>query len=170
MAPRPRPHRVKRKGVAERLDLYAVCLIGWEGPRPTGFGDNQGGLFVRVATARKEVSAADRSDIESASVPIVVHEYVLVPSEAHAKRLKEALDEVLLGQQEEQMNTGGRHRWRNVRSCWDQDNPSIDEREFDRSRWWSEILSEAQRLLRPGATSFAIYGTPEDALADGEDD
>lgn len=168
MAPKPKPHRVRRRGVAERLDLYAVCLIGWEGPRPLSFGDNQGGLFVRVATARKEVSAADRSDIESATVPIIVHEYVLVPTEAHAKRLKEALDEVLLGQQEEQMNTGGRHRWRNVRQCWDQDGPSKEDQEFDRARWWSEILSEAQRLLRPGSTSFAIYGTPEDAMADDE--
>lgn len=150
------------RSVAQACGFHAVCLIGWEGPAPMAFGDNQGGLFVRVTTAKKETMAADRDDLSSPITPIVVHEYVLVPSEAHAKRLRDALDEILMGQQEEQMNRSGRHRWRNARGCWDQDNADPEERAHDRARWWAIVLGEAQQLLVGGASEFPIYDSADD--------
>lgn len=160
ISPRSKAYR----STAQRLGFHAVCLIGWEGPKPAYFGDNQGALPVRVTTASKEMIAADRADLDSPMVGVIVHEYVLVPSEAHAKRLKDALDEVLLGQQEEHENGSLRHRWRDARHCWDQDNCDKEAREMDRARWWSIVLEEANRLLRPGATEFEIYD-PDDVAA-----
>lgn len=141
----------RRVGAAEAHGLYSVCLIGWEGPRPTFFGDNLGSWPCRVVTARKEETAADRSDLESPHVGIVVLERVWVPSEVHAKRLKIAIDEVLMGEQEYKMNAGLRHNWKNLRECWDE-----TDRE-DRARWWAVVLEEAQRLVRLGAREFRIY-------------
>lgn len=108
--------------------------------------------------------AAERSDLESPVHCVVVLEYVLVATAEHAKRLKAALDEVLLGEQEGQMNAACRHRWRNVAGCFDEGD------EHQRAIWWSIVLDEAQRLLRGGATEFAIYETAERALHEVGDD
>lgn len=140
---------------ARREDYHAVCLIGWEGPRPAKFGDNRGIWPVRVAISKKELKANQHADIESPHVGVVVLEYVLVPTEEHAKRLKEALDEVLLGQQEAQENNGLRGRWRDVRDCWEEGNGDA------RGWWWSVVLGEAQRLLKRGATNFEMYTADE---------
>lgn len=159
ISPRSRAY----KATAQRLGFNAVCLIGWDGPRPASFGDNRGIYPVRVATSTKEGTAHERADLESPHVGIVMLEYVLVPSATHAKRLKDALDEVLLGQAEEHMNNTLRHRWRDVRECWDQDNSDPAEQEFDRARWWSVVLDEARRILSGGATEFEIYESAEEA-------
>lgn len=153
VSPRSRAYR----SVAHACGHYAVCLIGWEGPRPAFFGDNEGIWPVRIATSARETTAADRADLESPHVGVVVLEYVLVPSEAHAKRLREALDEVLLGEQESQQNSGARHRWRNVNGCWE---PGDD---HQRAIWWSVVIDEARRLMEGGAREFTIYETAEDA-------
>lgn len=138
-----------------REDYHAVCLIGWEGPRPARFGDNRGIWPVRVAISKKEMKANQHADIESPHVGVVVLEYVLVPTEEHAKRLKEALDEVLLGQQEAQENQPLRGKWRDLRDCWEEND------EAGRALWWGVCLTEAQRLLRRGATSFEMYTADE---------
>lgn len=151
--------RGKAKSTALATGMHAVCLIGWEGPRPAYFGDNAGIWPVRVGTAAREMEAADRADLESPHVGIVVLEYVLVPSATHAKRLKDALDEVLLGEQENCMNKGLRHRWRDVRGCFEEGD------EHARAIWWGIVLEEAMRLLRDGATDFPIYETAEEAQA-----
>lgn len=156
--PRGRRSAVKRKNTAEMANCYAVCLIGWEGPRPRAFGDNAGIWPVRIAVSRKEMMAAERSDIESPHVKVVVLEYVLVPTEVHAKRLKEKLDDVLMGEQESQLNASLRHRWRDVRGCFEEKD------EHSRAIWWALVLEEAQRLLRSGATHFAVYGSWEEAM------
>lgn len=163
MANKPRPHRVKRRGVAEKLDLYAVCLIGWEGPRPRAFGDNRGIWPMKIAVSKKEMVAAARTDLESPHVGVIVLEYVLVPSEVHAKRLKEKLDEVLLGEQEGQQNDALRHKWRDCNGIFDVDD------DHQRAVWWGLIVEEARRMLRPGATEFTIYGAPEEALSDDDE-
>lgn len=160
ISPRSKAYR----SAAQRLNCHAVCLIGFEKPHPAYFGDNRGAYPVRVATSTKEMTAADRADLDSPFSAIVVLEYVLVNSEAHAKRLKDALDEILLGQQEEKENNGLRHRFRDVRDCWDQDSGDKEASEHDRARWWSIVLAEAQRLLRPGATEFDVYD-PDDVAA-----
>lgn len=127
---------------ARYLNMHSVCLIGWEGPRPRAFGDNRGIWPVRIATSKKEMTAADRSDIETPHVGVIVLEYVHVETKAHAERLKSALDEVLLGQMEEQGNDPLRHRWRDVQGCFEEND------ETSLRLWWLVILEEAQRILR----------------------
>ena len=143
------------RAVAQRTDFHAVCLIGWEGPRPAYFGDNKGIWPVRIATSTKELKAAQHADLETPHVGVVVLEYVLVSTAEHAKRLKEALDEVLLGFQEEQENSTLRGRWRDVQGCWAEgDEPG-------RQLWWSIVLQEAQRILRKTSTSFDVFDADE---------
>lgn len=112
---------------------------------------------MRVVTAQKEMSAADRADLESPHVGVIVHAYVLVPTAVHAKRLKDALDEVLLGEQEGQENKPLRHRWRNCVGLFEPGD------EHQLMIWWGIVLEEARRLLRCGATEFTIYESAEDA-------
>lgn len=150
------PRSKASASIAMAAKMHAVCLIGWEGPRPAFFGDNAGIWPVRVATAAREMDAADRADLESPHARVVVLEYVLVPTATHAKRLKDALDEVLLGEQENCMNKGLRHRWRDVRGCFEEND------EHGRAIWWGIILEEAHRLLRAGATDFPIYQSWEE--------
>lgn len=149
------------RATALKTGFHAVCLIGLAKPRPAFFGDNRGVLPVRVATAARELEAADRADLESPVEEVVVLEHILVPSATHAKRLQKALDEVLTGQAEERMNSPLRHRWRDCRGCWEQDDPDPEEQEMDRRRWWGVVLEEAQRLLREGATEFPMYDSEE---------
>jgi len=127
---------------AQAADDHAVCLIGWEGPRPAAWGDNHGVWPVRIVVTKKEMTAADRADLETPHVRVVVLEYVMVETKAHADRLRSALDEVLLGHSEEKMNMPLKHRWRNVRGCFDEGD------ETSRQIWWGLVLEEAQRLLR----------------------
>ena len=142
--------------MAERLGFYAVCLIGWEGPRPAFFGDNRGIWPVRITTTQKEMTAAERSDLDSPHVGVVVLEYVLVPSAAHAKRLKDALNEVLLGEQEGQQNSPMRHSWRDVAGIFEVGDDQ------QRSMWWSVVLDAARELLSSDATEFTIYEEAEE--------
>lgn len=139
------------RATAQTMGFHTVCLIGWEGPRPAAFGDNYGIWPVRVATSAREMSAHERADLESPHVGVIVLEYVVVPSATHAKRLKDAIDEVLLGYQEEQENVATRHRWRNVRGCWEEGDDA------SRMMWWGEVLQEARRILEKGSTEFPIY-------------
>lgn len=152
ISPRARAYRA----VAQQMGFHAVCLIGWEGPRPAFFGDNRGIWPVRVATSAKEMTAHERADLETPHVGVVVLEYVLVPSAAHAKRLKDALDEVLMGEQEGQSNASLRHRWRDIQGCFEAGD------DHGRVLWWGIVLDEARRLLRAGATAFPIYTSAED--------
>lgn len=116
---------------------------------------------MRVATSSKEMTAHERADLETPHVGVIVLECVMVPSATHAKRLKDALDEILMGHQEEQENGVLRHRWRDCRGCWDQDDADPEQRESSRAMWWGIVLSEAQRMLRSGATEFPIYDSDE---------
>jgi len=143
------------RSAQRREDYHAVCLIGWEGPRPARFGDNRGIWPVRVAISKKEMKANQHADLETPHVGVVVLEYVLVPTEEHAKRLKEALDEVLLGQQEAQENTSLRGKWRDLRDCWEEHD------EEGRHLFWITVLEDAQRLLRRSSTSFQMYTADE---------
>lgn len=152
------PRSRARRAVAQTIGFHAVCLIGWEGPRPAYFGDNCGIWPVRVATSSKEMVAHERADLESPHVGVIVLEYVLVPSATHAKRLKDALDEVLLGQAEEQENAPLRHRWIDARGCWEEGDDHM------RAMWWGIVLNEARRLLKRTSTDFPIYD-PDEAHA-----
>lgn len=151
------PRSKAYRSVAQLAGCHAVCLIGWKEPGALRVGDNQGIWPVRVTTAAKESSAADRANAETPHIDVVVLEYVLVPTETHAKRLKVALDEVLLGEQEGQDNRGFKKpAWKNVIGIFEVDD---DEQ---RHMWWQIILQEAERLLAGGASYFPIYESADE--------
>ena len=119
-------------GRAEReLDFVAVCLIGYERPVPIEIGSNATRWPVKVTTSRDPASAAKRPDLEQPLHSLVCLEYVWTASDAHARRLKAALDTMLVG--EDEAMTSLRHSWRD---CAD---PAIA---------WGVLLSDALRALR----------------------
>lgn len=107
-APQTRAHRAAEKA----LDYHAVCLVGYQQPVPRFFGDNRGVWPVKVSTSKKPRDAAKRSDLEQPIHDLVVLDFVQVESEEHARLLKAALDELLLGSSDD--NKALRHGWRDI--------------------------------------------------------
>lgn len=141
--------RSKAFRAAEKKAGYvSVCLIGWDGPRPRYFGDNSGCWPVRVVMTKREKTAAKSDDLSSPHVGVVVLEWVAVPSDAHAKRLKAALDEALMGEVAAHGNAALRHSWRDVAGAW--------EGEQDRAIWWGVLLEDALRRVRKLAREFDV--------------
>jgi hypothetical protein len=143
------------RAAEQRMDYYAVCLVGWTRPRPGDFGDNEGIWPVKIVIRKKELEAAKEWDQESPHAEVEVLESVLVESMAHATRLKDALNEVLLGQQEDAGNKGLRRNFRNVVGCWEVHD------EVGRGLFWSVLLTEAQQILSKTATSFDVFDADE---------
>ena len=71
-----------------------------------------------------------------------------VESRAHGERLKAALDDLLLGEQQPKENKQPRHRFRDVVGC-------LDDVET-RSMWWGILLAAALREVRKEARDFEI--------------
>ena len=82
----------------KELDYVAVCLIGHGEPVPRWFGDNKGACPVEVCYSRNPENAAKVGDRWQTIHRMEVLRWVWTPSEAHAKRLKAALDVCLLGE------------------------------------------------------------------------
>lgn len=108
---RPRASRAAKAAEAE-LGYHAVCLIGYSEPVPRSFGDNRGAWPVKITTSKKPRDAAKRSDLEQPLHELVVLDFVQVESEEHARLLKAALDELLLGTSDD--NRALRHGWRDI--------------------------------------------------------
>ena len=84
----------------KKLDLVAVVLVGYAEMAPRGFGDNQGERPVRVHTTRDPVALVADLAREHPRHRLVLLEHVWCDSEAHAKRLRAALDQQLLGDED----------------------------------------------------------------------
>lgn len=83
---------------AEReLDYVAVCLVGYRNPVPIKIGSNATACPVEVSYSRNPTNAAKVGDRWQPIHQMEVLRWVWTPSEAHAKRLKAALDTCLLG-------------------------------------------------------------------------
>jgi hypothetical protein len=83
---------------AEReLDYVAVCLVGYREPVPLKLGSNATACPVEVVWSRDPENAAKTKDRAQPIHKMEVLCWVWTPSEAHAKRLKAALDTCLLG-------------------------------------------------------------------------
>jgi len=94
------------------LDFVAVCLIGHLEPVPVRVGSNATRCPVSVRISRDPVNAAKRADLEHAVHALSVLEYVWTATDAHARRLKAALDTRVIGQ-DAAMSTL-RHSWRDL--------------------------------------------------------
>ena len=151
LSPTSKAYRAK----AKQYDFYAVCLVGWAKPRPMDFGDNEGVWPVKIVIRKKESEAAKEMDLETPHTEAVVLEHVLVESFAHATRLKDALNEVLLGQQEQQDNKGLRRNFRTVVGCWEENDLE------GRALWFAIIVQEALRILKKSSTSFHVFDADE---------
>lgn len=137
------------KAEEQKLALWAVCLIGWREPGPARFGDNRGSLPVRLAITSKKPEHASRDDDRfSPLMPVATLEYVYVETEEHAKRLKDALDAILFGQQDAAGSSTCRGSYFNARDFFDD--------ETTRGLWWAEVLREAQRRVMQKATRFQL--------------
>lgn len=84
------------RSAAKRLDLVAVCMIGTKNRVPFTLGDNEGGWTVRVAITRKPDSLCRDVDINQPLHETHILGMVWCRTEAHAQRLKAALDKQLL--------------------------------------------------------------------------
>lgn len=146
---------VAYRAAAKKMDYYAVCLVGWDRPRPSDWGDNQGVWPVKIVIRKKESDAAKEMDSETPHAHAVVLEHVLVETWAHATRLKGALNEVLLGYQEEKENRPLKSAFRNVVGCWE---PSD---EIGRQLFWAALLQDALRILSKTSTSFDVFDDDE---------
>lgn len=80
------------------LDYVAVCLVGYREPVPVKLGSNATACPVEVTYSRDPENAAKVKDRSQPIHQMEVLRWVWTPSEAHAKRLKAALDTCLLGE------------------------------------------------------------------------
>lgn len=149
-----RPAKMARgratRAAERRVDYHSVCLIGFaDGIVPRYMGDNLGSVPVRVVACKKERTAAQKYDLSQPIHHVQVLESVVVETEAHAKRLKAALDYVLHGESRVQDNSGLRHQWCDVRGCFSD--------EFGRQMWWGIVLDQALSMCRQQATQFGAF-------------
>ncbi len=84
------------RAAVKKLDLVAVCMIGTKNRVPFALGDHEGGWTVRVAITRKPDSLCRDVDINQPLHETHILGMVWCRTEAHAQRLKSALDRQLL--------------------------------------------------------------------------
>ncbi len=136
------------RAATKKVGGVAVCLIGYEGPQARKLGDNLGCWPVRVTVATRERDAAKKDDLSAYASRIVVLELVYVPTQEHARRLKAAIDEVLLELITKHDNGALRHAWRDVQGCF--------ETPAERGQWWAEVLNQAERIVSRSAREFRM--------------
>lgn len=114
--------RTKAEAKAEeRLDFRAVALIGYERAVPRAFGDNQGMWPCRLVITKTPRTVHKKPDTEQPFHPIKLIAYIWTKSEAHAERLKDRMEALFYGQNEESRIL--RRTWMNVhepKAMWDQ--------------------------------------------------
>lgn len=107
-----------KKALAD-LEWVAVCLVGYEGPAPVRIGSNATQWPVYIATGSDLSTVAYQADLRSPQHRVVVLEHVWTVSDAHARRLKAAMDLALLGDDPGMVRL--RHAWRDLpdpKSAW----------------------------------------------------
>lgn len=127
----------------KELEFSAVCMVGYTKKAPRYMGDNQGAQPVKFSVTANPVEIAKKPDLESPFEPVRVLEFVWLESDRHAKRLKETLDDLLLGTSSESRL---RHAWRDI--------------EGEPDKVWTELLSQALQLLNVNET-VTVFGEKE---------
>lgn len=92
-----------------RLDHVAVCLIGSRRPMPMEIGSNRTITPVDVVWSRKPEEAPRVKDRAWPTGQCELLDHVWTESEAHAKRLKDAIIERILGTDPDMIKL--RHTW-----------------------------------------------------------
>lgn len=124
----------------KNLDYVAVCLVGHCHPVPVAVGSNATKCPVRVATSRDPATAAKRADMEQPIHALETLAYVWTASDAHARRLKAALDARILGDDPDMNHL--RHNWRDM-PAWEVA--------------WPILLNEAIADLRAGGETVEAF-------------
>lgn len=140
------------KSDASAAEHRMVALVGWEGPRPRDWGDNIGAWPVTIKYGKSARQIMEGIDAATPHVRVLILEHVWVQTEAHARRLKAALDNRLLGEQEAQEHAPLRYSWRDVNGVF-QD-------ETQRAMWWSIILAGAVEDCRRGGEIIETVSPP----------
>ena len=149
--------RAKRTAKAKH-GYFAVCLVVPEGIVARSIGDNRGAFPVfLIATSddRDQNSVIKKTNELQPYLRFRIVERAVVDTREHMDRLKRALDEMLLGHQEAQMNVPPLNKYRDILGAFD-----ADDKQGVR-KFWGELLLDAQRILAQGATEFDIYSTAE---------
>lgn len=112
--------RSKAYRAAEKdLDHVAVCLIGHREPVPVRLGSNATRSPVYIRWSRMPLKAADDFDRAHAIHAVEVLRYVWTASQMHAQRLKDALDNVITGNDAEMVTLRNTWRdWPNWEAAW----------------------------------------------------
>lgn len=122
------------------LDWVAVCLVGYEGPAPVRIGSNATQWPVYIATGSDVSTVAYQADLRSPQHKVVVLEHVWTVSDAHARRLKAALDMALLGADAEMVRL--RHAWRDLPE------PKMA---------WGELLQDAVHVIEHRGERIDVF-------------
>lgn len=143
---RPRRTDIDRQAEDE-LDHHWVTLLSIERPVPRHYGDNRGMLPVWVesnADWRQSGVTFDRQQPAQSmrALRLVV---MGVRSNAHAARLKAALDEALHGREEAHDADPLRHRFRNAADFGDLE------------VWWTPLLQDALVQCELAAAGFEVF-------------
>jgi hypothetical protein len=138
--------RTKAERAAEdRLGFVAVALIGYAQAIPTEFvASNRGVWPVRVIATKEPRSVHKKPDTESPVVAIKTWAYVWTRSDFHAKRLKDRMEALLLGESEEAQAL--RHSWIDV------EEPELV---------WALLLPKAIADIRKREREFNVWNEME---------
>ncbi len=115
-----------RRDAEGKLDWWAVCLVGVRDPIPERIGSNSTRSPVKVVVCRDPTTAAKRADYEQPIHPLETLRYVWVLTEVRGKRIKAALDILILGDDAQLVEL--RFAWRDMPE-WE--------------RKWDELLQQA---------------------------
>lgn len=147
---RPRRSDVEREA-EDDLGHHWVSLLSIEKPVPRYYGDNRGMLPIWVesnADWRQSGGAFDRQQ-PAQSMRAVRLAVMGVRSDAHAARLKAALDEALHGREQYADADALRHRFRN----------GVDFGALD--LWWTPLLQDALIQCELAASGFELFTRAE---------
>lgn len=132
-----------RREAEAKLDFVAVCLVGHAVPTPKmGSGNGETERPVYVMTGRSPADAAKQAQRMNSQKlsPRVTLAYVWTRSDAHAKRLKAALDDCILGSDPEMVELNG--MWRDL--------PEWEEK-------WPEFLKQAVLDIEDGGETIETF-------------
>lgn len=127
------------------LDHHFVTLLSVERPTPRFFGDNRGMLPVWVEANADWRQAGAIFDRQQPALRAIRLSVMALRSNAHAARLKAAIDEALHGREQGHDSEPLRHRFSNA----------VDFGDLD--VWWTPLLQDALMRCELAATDFEIF-------------